>query len=281
MFRLKSNSGQGIVQVLIAMGIMSIMMVAMTSYMNNQARENRALSEQLAKLELERSMGMLLADGSICKSELTDILLNPASAAYRVNATSDLTLKKTAIDLTSIHAGTTPAATKFIEVDKAPSAMSNSMLVDTIQIKELLSTGVADRYLAKLEVSFKGTVRNQVPITLQKIIVTNSADPIGNKRIVDCLGAGSTGGPVNFTSVASSGTNIDAKYVTGYCSCSGIGFCYYDVHINGVIRTRMANHNDWGGADSFMIPIGIGDTYSITKSCAGTKTCSQTYFLVK
>lgn len=63
-----NQNGQSLIQVLVAVGIMSLIATGMASMMSSQGRENRALSEKLAGLELGRSVTQFLSSDKLCKT---------------------------------------------------------------------------------------------------------------------------------------------------------------------------------------------------------------------
>lgn len=186
-----------LVEILAVMGIMSVMMAGMISYMSFQQREATALKETLAKLDVEKLLIAALADGTICSAELSNSVLNP-SAPYAINASNPATLAAITINLNGIHASAAAGSPFLVQSGVAPSPMTNTLLVDAITLGNLQSTGVADQYLANLSISFNGNlVRSVKPVIMKKTITTNPADPITAKRITGCLGTAPSPAPVS------------------------------------------------------------------------------------
>jgi type II secretory pathway pseudopilin PulG len=100
---LKNQNGQSLIQVIISIGIMGILMMAMVSAQVMQTKENRALAEKLASLDLQRST--------------TQYLTNPASCSAMF-APSNLV---DPIDLPTDMASVTPTNPYSITLKQLPS----------------------------------------------------------------------------------------------------------------------------------------------------------------
>lgn len=181
------NRGMSLVEVLVAVGIMSIVALSFATMMSNQQKEAKAVSETLAKLDLEKLLIAALADGSICSFELTQ---GPT--------TFDSTLLASAtppvLTLPSIHAASNAAAPLLVANNAQASPSSNSLTVQSIKFEAITNAGNANQYLADLKISFNsGTVRSIRPIALKMILNTSSASPANAKLITSCLRAPGTG----------------------------------------------------------------------------------------
>ncbi|MCB9027002.1 MAG: hypothetical protein H6625_11830, partial [Bdellovibrionaceae bacterium] len=186
------KQGMGIIEVLVATGILAIIISAMTSFMASQLREINYLTQNLAKLDTEKLLIAALSDGAICSAELTNSTLNP-SAPFTIDTSTDPILASQTITLTSLHASSTPGSPILIQNGIPPSAITNNLLVDSIQFINFQRTGDPNRFLANLMISFDGNLtRNLKPIFLKKIIDTNPASPVNSKQITGCLSSGAS-----------------------------------------------------------------------------------------
>lgn len=68
----KNNKGMSLIEVLVAVSILSIVMAATTSLIIRQNKETQALTEKLVSLDLENILIQSLSDGSLCTRMLTD-----------------------------------------------------------------------------------------------------------------------------------------------------------------------------------------------------------------
>lgn len=122
---LQNSRGQGLVQVLVAAGIGTIIMTAIAASQNNQARENRAMSEKLAANDFQNQMLRSLLDGSVCSSLLNGKTFDSTNAvAGNPNQPS------IAIPLSSIPVSTDPGAPVLAAVGDRVSAISNTLKID-------------------------------------------------------------------------------------------------------------------------------------------------------
>jgi hypothetical protein len=70
--RSANEKGQGLLEVIIAIGIMGIMMLGFASMMSSQYRETGALEQKLAAMDLEKLLIASLADGTVCQYVLNN-----------------------------------------------------------------------------------------------------------------------------------------------------------------------------------------------------------------
>ena len=131
--RIDNKSGMTLLEVLVSLGILSVVIAGMTSFMLSSTRETRALTETLAKLDTEKLLIASLADGAACSAELANPALWTAGAQpYNIDTTSPATMLNTSINLPSIHAAASATAPVLVAAGLAPSAMANSLKVNNI-----------------------------------------------------------------------------------------------------------------------------------------------------
>jgi len=180
-----NQRGISIIQLLVALGIMSILMAAMSTMFTNQTRETRALRQTLAILDLQKQLTMIAADGSVC----TQLLTKPLAKQFDPGLIGGKNPPEFA--LTRIPISITPGAPVFVEAGKNPSPISSELRVTGIRVASLAGNG--DFYTANIQVTFDNSVliRAHKPITAATILRTSG--PANNKTIVSCMPATSTG----------------------------------------------------------------------------------------
>lgn len=184
---LRDYKGMSLVEILVVVGLMTITMFAMMSFMSTQYKEAKALNESLARTELQRYLLTTLSDGAICTAELANPSLFTAGALPYTLNTDDLAANS--IELTSIHAAAVATAPIVIQKNAVVNVGSNANLeVSSILFKNFISTGASDKYMADLQVSFtpSSMVRPLKPATL-KVIVTANSGPSNARVINSCL----------------------------------------------------------------------------------------------
>lgn len=149
----------------------------------NQQKEQKALSEKLAILDLEKQMIQVLADGRICNAELASLTFG---GPYTINATSVDTLKTANFIKQSIHYSDSATSEKFISIDQIIS--SSQLKVSEIKFTNFAGTATPDLFIAQLQVSFNSGVRPYKPIQSSVTIKTDPTDPISAKKIISCYG---------------------------------------------------------------------------------------------
>lgn len=205
---LLNNRGQGLIQALVAIGIMSIGATAMMSMIADQNKQARALSEKLAKIDLEKQLSSILLESATCTAFL-------ASTSQTLNTTK---LSEQKIEYIQIKASAATTAPTVVQVGEYVNAGSGrSMKVSNISLASFSASGVDDKYLAKLNIGFDPT-STTVPmknITLSITVYTDPATAVGSKKIIGCSPSGSAGNCYTFDPYTHVGWKYDGVQLTG------------------------------------------------------------------
>lgn len=187
-----NNFGMGLTQVIVAIGITSVLISAMVALTTNQARENRALTEKLAALDLQRSVISTVSDPAIC----THIVVHGATTTFNASLVNTAT-PPPPIDLgTILYATATPPGPKIAEVGTIASPISSSLKVSSIEIADISCVAPCDPLLtssfnAVIRVNFdiSQSVRSIAPAMASVILQTTGAG--ATKTITGCGGTAS------------------------------------------------------------------------------------------
>ncbi|MBL7544034.1 MAG: hypothetical protein JNL11_09465 [Bdellovibrionaceae bacterium] len=142
----------------------------------NQQKEVQSLSESLARLEVEKLLIGVLADGKVC----TKLLASKTFSSNTLNWQPSLAL-------TGLPANELSGASNILSVNSLASSLSSSLKIDTIDFVDILNnnaTPASNSWRASLVVSFTGSVRALKPIKIQTILMTDS-DPV-TKTVINC-----------------------------------------------------------------------------------------------
>lgn len=77
----RAQAGQSLVQVIVAMALMSIMMLSFAQMMSLQSRETQMLTKKMARMDLEKLLIGSLANGSVCNYILNNPIVTFNSSA--------------------------------------------------------------------------------------------------------------------------------------------------------------------------------------------------------
>ena len=178
-----NKKGISLVETTVALGVMAILALAVSSMISNQQKESRSVSESLAKLDLEKLLIASLASGEICTFELTQ----PSPKTFDSTAISGST--PPTITLTGLHASAIASAPLLVQTGTKASPASSSLIVNSIVIGNIVGAGTPDSFLADLKIDFDPTktVRVLKPISLKMTLNTDPTSPAKNKKITGCL----------------------------------------------------------------------------------------------
>lgn len=183
------ESGTSIIEVMVAAGIMSIVMMGTMTMMLAQRTESKALTEKLAALDLEKMLISALSDGAICKAELTSSAIN--NVVYKVNTGNP---SQTQFKLSNgIHMSPTDTTNFLVKPGELVSPISSSLKIestDGVTIKNFTSIGT-NLYSAEIWISFDTAplVRAIKPVVVKTTVFTNAAGVV-----TDCNGSASAFG---------------------------------------------------------------------------------------
>jgi|GEM_PF-1740838 len=225
--KLKNKIGMSLIEVLIAMGVMSIAMMGFMQIMSNQVKQTRGLEETLARLDLEKTLANFLADGSICKVSLPGNTFNVTDVAT------------TTFTVNSLPSSAAIGAGVLIEINKQASAVSNTLKINSIIYKNIQSTAIADKYNMDLEVSFKDGLRPLKPLIFKMLLNTEDASA-GVKKVTGCNSSS-----MNANICAS----LNGVYnpTTGKCSGAGSTLTATEcAALNGIYDSATQKCNDQG-----------------------------------
>jgi hypothetical protein len=226
--------GGSLVELLVVTGIMMIVMMAVSSMFLSQQTETRALSEKLASLDLERVLIAALADGKVCAY----VLNNPTVLTFNSAAAlpQTITLPSSSINPAKLYSGIIPGPPVLpgpivVEVNKPASAISNSLVVQSIQLQ--IISGVGSNFTGTWAITFDSTktVRAIKPVYVTTMLTVDNTIPAFSK-ITGCAAEG-----ISFVSVAANSglcasgcpatatanCPVGKKLLTGSCSIIGGG----------------------------------------------------------
>jgi Tfp pilus assembly protein PilX len=220
---LKNPKGQSLVQVMISIGVMSILAVTMTSLHQLQTRENASLTEKLAALDLQKTATAALADGSVCAYMLN----NPVQTfnSTLVASGTPQTINISTPLYASVTAGVPgPVVTA---VGQTASAITRSLVVSSIQLT--ISSGSGTSYLGSFVINFDAArlTRAINPVSVSTKLTADIASPTA-ALVTACQGSGggsfgfNGGGPGNGALCGLSHLRHNGFYDSGWTSAFGV-----------------------------------------------------------
>lgn len=233
-FQWQSNSGVSLIEVVLAFGLFSILMYAILTLTSTQQNELRSLTEKLATLELDKFLLAGLADGSVCKAELTKSTVN-SNAPYTIPSS----LSGFEIELTKIHSSPAPTSPSIVEKNQPASPSSKTTIVRTIKIKDFFLVE-PQNYMATLEITWvtEKLFRSLQPLSIRLYINT---DP--TRLVTGCGLKSSSGIPPVVLCVQSCG-GAWPKKVGGWADTNDIDDIAYGPDCSGSLRNLGTDYSE-------------------------------------
>lgn len=272
-----SLSGFSLIEVLVALSLMMVAGLAMTTMMYNQMKEIKAMQEKMATVELGTNIVKTLTSSSICRFLMSDpsqssVSLTPNRSADTIDATSAATLAATTITFQRLPAAASITAIPVARVGDAVSVNTPDFKVTSMKFKNFTANGI-DQYLADLEVNFTQpplAVRSLKPFILEKVnFTTLGAAPINAKSFTDCSAPRGPGAQLRRYSFYYTGSvqtfTVPAGVTSAFVSMAGGGATGLGWRITNALITGSSG----GYVVSHPLTLIPGDTLSITVGSAG------------
>lgn len=231
-FRLKDGqAGFSLIEILVALGLLSIVTMVITTMISNMARETKYLRESIASADVQKTLTTALSSGAVCN--------------YALNTPTPLTFDSTQVTAGNkqvmslppsrpIYAyidetGPTPVpGPVLLEIGKSGSAYADSLQVSAIEL--VVQSGSGANFIGYWQVKFDDTklVRSIRPVTMSAFLTVDTTTP-NLATITNCVGSGGGAESVvgfggMFSWHRSYGTCSSANPKTSDCSCpSGYG----------------------------------------------------------
>lgn len=174
-----SSKGASLIEVIVSIGLLAIVMSALSTLIFNQQKEVQSLSDSLARLEVEKLLIGALADGKVCTKILANKKFIASSKSWQP-----------ALNLVGVPSNDSSASLNIISKNSLASPLSSTLKIDSIDFVDIINNGTAttsDSWRTSLSVGFTGGLRAIKPIKIQTLIVTDS-DPV-TKTVLNCSNA--------------------------------------------------------------------------------------------
>lgn len=177
---MRSQRGFSLIEVLIAFVIMTLIGSAFTSLMTSMNLENRSVSDNVERSDIERQLGSLLADDRLCGCNLAGAPAMTLDSSSPTGASGTYT-----VPLAKIISNCDKPDNTFAVVGAKMAALSSSFKVSKIAIRDLQPTGKRDpttnrlnEYAGAYYIEFDPTAsprRALRPIKASKIFATDAS----------------------------------------------------------------------------------------------------------
>jgi hypothetical protein len=167
---------------IVTMGVMSVA--------NEMIKSSKYYEQKGEATEIKNLVMQVLNNPTTCDWQLSSATTTQTLNTTSLNSSGSLNSE---IKLTKIHAGANASSPTLIEASSPYSA--NGIKVDTITMKGLTPTGIANQYIGEMVVSFKDTARPLAPIKIKKIIQlepVSPSNPATAQKVLACGASGET-----------------------------------------------------------------------------------------
>lgn len=191
---LRSNQkGMSLVEVLVSIGISTVISFVMATTMVNVSRDQRALQEKYNQLELKNDLLTAFANSDICLSQL-----NQNSPTLNLSGASSTNSPGQSISYSELHMGSSNQSMLLAKVgEPLPGGSPHQMVVSKIELGSFLSTGSPNTFTGELKIEMDPATltRPLKPLLIKQIF--NTTGPLSSAKIVGCgMGTGNSFGGV-------------------------------------------------------------------------------------
>lgn len=188
------HAGLSLVEVLVGLAVVTTSMLVVLHMMGNQKKASTLLADKMARLDIQRSLTQLLADGSICSLMIT----GSAPVTFDPVNLGSVTIPP----FTAIPSRGVAGATPFVVVDptKVASKLSPRLFLNSIRLSDLQCsvqpcTPSSNEFSGVLEVAFDNARTPGYVPSLRFPVILKSSGSAGNQTLNGCkLTTSATGG---------------------------------------------------------------------------------------
>ncbi|MGZ3722108.1 MAG: hypothetical protein ACXVA9_04205 [Bdellovibrionales bacterium] len=192
------NSGQALIQAIVAVAILGIVMAGFSTMMSSQSRQTQTLNQKLAQIDLLRVLSSTMSDVNVC----TYILVNPPPLPF--DPQNIPTKPALAFPVTKVPvSGSATAATLFVADGKThASPMTDALVIKSMEFTDIVCgatpcLATTNLFTANFQIDFDGTKLNMPLAPLKFPVSFITTGPAGAQKVSACVGVGSTtAGPV-------------------------------------------------------------------------------------
>ena len=185
----RDQDGFSLIETMVAVGIAAIVSTAFVTLMSNMHNETRSISDKVEALDLERQLGQLYSDNSLCTCAIAN---QGALVADPTPVSGPPTFH---LDLPKLISSCADSNSVFAVKGQRMFAGANSLIVKAVGVRFVTPTGPADRdgnqnFSGSVTIDFEPTPtgRQMKGIKTSKIFTAKA------KRLTSCFSAPTGGG---------------------------------------------------------------------------------------
>ncbi|MBF0359975.1 MAG: type II secretion system protein [Oligoflexia bacterium] len=226
------SNGMTLVEVMMALAIASIGLVAFMSMNKNQQKATQELIEKMAVLDFQSQLRTALMDGTVCSYEVT---VSPLTFdASKIGTATPPTL-----DLQRIHLRPNSNSPIVAEFGSAISTNARNINVKSIKINNIAGVKSGTIFSAKLQIDFNSSSGNLLKPVVFSIILATTPPNADIKSITGCSGNESSTNRILYYFGGMYTETLFNNPVTSSKSCP-VG--YLDIKINGTFNKDWPLH---------------------------------------
>lgn len=181
---LLNTRGQSLVQTLVAAGILSIILSAMTAATVNMHKSNKLLSQKLEVLDLKNQLQSTFLNPDTCTCQLNPTL----NSGNSTNLKFDSTIATSSMNLKQLKSACAPSASELVKEDSPLLGTQTGLRVSSVLMTNIQATGNTDEYIGTIEVRLQGeTLAGPLaPLRFLQKFYGDPVSPANAKTVARC-----------------------------------------------------------------------------------------------
>ncbi len=262
-----NRSGFSLIELLLAVSIMSILALGFSTMLVNVSREQRSMQEKFGLLELQNTMMSAFADGSTCLAQL-----NQNSPTLNLLSTSI-----PPISYQQLLMGSAPTSPLLAKVgDPLPGFPPGQLQVLSINLDNIVASGTTNVYGADLLINIdpSSMVRSFKPAKL-KLLFTVTPDPVSGLAAAVISSCGSANAGMGDWKSYPTSSGIQLAPSNGMLMVTSCGNCGIRIHtamsnagscasVTPLLRIEVSARDKYGqGVEDAAIPVKKGECWTV------------------
>lgn len=220
-FKNKKSKGFSLIQIVVSLGLMSIIALVMAEIFRQQQKSLQYLTQKYDILNLQNSLNSLfIASSSVCSSQLN-------GQTFSTTGMTGAAPSPTVISFPSNEIRAGVGSSSYLLAKAGAPLPGSFVAVETIQVNNILDTGVTGRYVANLVIHFdrNSLVQPMKPLNLNLLLYATVSGTTAT--VVNCGSESKLNCPVTTAWTGSQHQNVFCPIGTtaawGGCTIVGSG----------------------------------------------------------
>ncbi len=243
-----NRTGMSLIEVLVTMGIMSIIMTVAAKSLLDQQNQIKFLEQKSEVLDLKLRLNNLLENSEYCKTTIDP------NSSFDLRSVTQTQTNSTVITYSNLSTGPVSHPIILFTVGSKINSSLNAPIVEAITLSKFFKTTTNGIYKASFKINFTQLPQKFSLAGIEKdiLVIVDDSNPASTK-FVDCFGSSNSGAEKTFdlATCPNGMSKVDEFFPTKTCSgcsaCTTLGGWGTKANCSYIV----GGHQGCGGSSSY------------------------------